>query len=1049
MVLNTETVKQRAASPKRAKPKTATPPPLDAPAAASAAPAAAVIGRAAPRILRATGQGADSFAETLGQATTLGFDTLLLPEGDVPAALAAAAKGLGVSLLADVHLHRAPADALGSSGGPFIRLPEPNLDPRTPVRLSGVALAAVATADDVDALAEWWAPRLHGLQAAGVAGVRLLGLDALPGWAVARLLPALRRSCPGMTLFGWTPGVSWPALLALPAGTLDLVASSLPWWDGRGGWFWRELELLRCVAPVVADAGGNPGHEALAAIVAEGWMATTGTADAETLNRARTNSLSGLPWSRLVSPEGSDAVAILRTDTPDPRRAQQAALAVTALAPGAALAANVALTASEGHFGPFAPAVGPNETVLALTDTLAPMPGGLLLYMAKVRPEPVAEPLNRKRAEAAAVQPRLAIEAPSPCVENGRFPARQVVGSLVTVEADIIADGHDKLAAVLRWQGPGDAGWTETPMTLVDNDRWAGQFPLERLGVHHYTVEAWRDAYATFVHELEAKHNAGVPITLELQEGAALVKLHTRGKRNAKAALASVLPALEKGDLETRREALLSPEVRAVMREADPRPRKATISPVPVQAERSGAAFASWYEVFPRSMSGDANRHGTFRDVEKHLPRIQAMGFDVLYFPPFHPIGAKNRKGPNNTLTPGPNDPGSPYAIGSAEGGHDALHPELGSIEDLQHLRQAAAEHGIELAMDFAIQCSPDHPWLAQHKDWFNWRPDGSIRYAENPPKRYEDIVNVDFYSQGATPDLWIALAEAVMFWASQGIRLFRVDNPHTKPLPFWEWMIAEVQARYPDAVFLAEAFTRPKVMYRLAKAGFSQSYTYFTWRNTKAEFEEYLTELTTGPAREFFRPHFFVNTPDINPVPLQTAPRSGFLTRAALAATLSGLWGVYNGFELCDATPLPGREEYLDSEKYQIRVWDWNRPGNIAREIGQLNAIRKRNPALHTHLGVTFLQADNPQVLLFEKATPDRSNVLLIAVNMDLHAPQSSRIEAPFWRWPVRPSALDATDLVHDRNERWHDASRVVSLTSDQPYAIWRITPAKTAAGA
>jgi starch synthase (maltosyl-transferring) len=421
------------------------------------------------------------------------------------------------------------------------------------------------------------------------------------------------------------------------------------------------------------------------------------------------------------------------------------------------------------------------------------------------------------------------------------------------------------------------------------------------------------------------------------------------------------------------------------------------------------------------------------------------MGFDVLYFPPFHPIGRTNRKGRNNTLTPGPDDPGSPYAIGSEEGGHEALHPELGSLEDLQHLREAAAEHGIELAMDFAIQCAPDHPWLKQHRDWFDWRPDGSIKYAENPPKKYQDIVNVDFYAPGSVPELWLALGNTVLFWAGQGIRLFRVDNPHTKPLPFWEWMIAEVQARYPDAVFLAEAFTRPKVMYRLAKCGFSQSYTYFTWRNTKAEFEQYLTELTApqpGAPREYFRPHFFVNTPDINPVPLQTAPRQGFLVRAALASTLSGLWGLYNGFELCEATPIPGREEYLDSEKYQIRAWDWERPGNIAREIGVLNAIRKRNPALQTHLGVTFLRAVNGQVLLFEKALPDRSNVVLVAVNTDLANPQSSDIEVPFWRWAPEPAALLATDLLTDRQERWTARSRTVTLTADQPYAIWRLRP-------
>ena len=627
------------------------------------------------------------------------------------------------------------------------------------------------------------------------------------------------------------------------------------------------------------------------------------------------------------------------------------------------------------------------------------------------------------------------------------FPARLVVGSLVTVEADLIGDGHDHLAAVVRWRSPGGEDWSETRMMPLTNDRWQARFPLDRLGLHHYAIEVWKDAYDTFVDELRKKSDAGVPITLELQEGAAIVRAAvSRAKKSTAVVLQDVLNALDAPDSteDSRRDILLAPHTIAAMARADDRPHSTATPLYPVQAERAGAAFANWYEVFPRSMSDDTARHGTFRDVIRHLPRVQAMGFDVLYFPPIHPIGRVNRKGPNNTQTPGPTDPGSPYAIGSPEGGHDAIHPELGTLEDFQALRAAAAEHGIELALDFAIQCAPDHPWLKQHKDWFSWRPDGSIRYAENPPKKYQDIVNVDFYAPGAVPDLWLALANAVLFWAQQGVRLFRVDNPHTKPLPFWEWMIAEVQSRFPDTVFLAEAFTRPKVMYRLAKVGFSQSYTYFTWRNTKQEFTDYLTELAYGPPRDFFRPHFFVNTPDINPVPLQTAPRQAFLTRVALATTLSGLWGLYSGFELCEATPLPGREEYLDSEKYQIRAWDWNRPGTITTEIAQLNAIRRANPALHSHLGVTFLRAENDFVLLFEKATEDRRNVLLIAINMDLHRPQTARIEVPFWRWLPEPGALDVTDLLADRHEHWTDRTQTVTLTAAQPYAIWRLRPAE-----
>ncbi len=1002
-----------------------------------------MLGRPMPRILRATDPSPASWPHALGRATTLGFDTLLLPAFDVPATLIEAANGLNVAVLADVTLDRVPVALLHDGPGPFLRPVAPTTDPRAPPAPAPDAVPAIGTAADAKALAEWWAPRLQALARQGVSGVRLLGLGALPGWAVPTVLAEIRSACADLILFGWTPGLAWSVLQAIAPGTLDLVATSLPWWDGRADWLWRELDLLRAVAPVVAEAGADHTRQAFACMLAEGWMTTADAADAEALNHARVG-LSGLPYSRLVSAGGGPAYALLRTDKADPRRATRAALAMTAFGP-AQLPASMPLSGVQGNFHPFASPVGDlldPEQIVAL-DT-----GGLRVFTATARPEPATVPLSRKGAETAASVPRVAIEQPSPCVEGGRFPARQVVGSEVVVEADIITDGHDKLGASVRWQAPGSDEWSTVPMQPLGNDRWTARFPLRGLGIHRYVVEAWKDVYATFVDEITKKYAAGVPIALELQEGAILVRAAAaRSKKSLQAALEGVVKVLDAEGPDARREILLAPATRDAMARADDRPHLVATGEIPVQAERTAAGFASWYEVFPRSLSDDPERHGTFRDVIRHLPRVEAMGFDVLYFPPFHPIGRTNRKGRNNTLTPAPDDPGSPYAIGSAEGGHDALHPELGSIEDFQHLREAATRHGIELAMDFAIQCAPDHPWLKQHKDWFDWRPDGSIRYAENPPKKYQDIVNVDFYASGAVPGLWVALAETVLFWAGQGIRLFRVDNPHTKPLPFWEWMIAEVQARYPDAVFLAEAFTRPKVMYRLAKAGFGQSYTYFTWRNTKREFQDYLTELTDprpGSPREFFRPHFFVNTPDINPVPLQTAPRQAFLIRCALASTLSGLWGLYNGFELCEATPIPGREEYLDSEKYQLRAWDWDRPGNIVAEISALNAIRKRNPALQTHLGVTFLAADNDQVLLFEKATPDRSNVVLVAINMDLYNPQSSRIDVPFWRWTPEPAALLATDLISDRQERWTDRSRYVSLSAGQPYALWRLRPAE-----
>jgi starch synthase (maltosyl-transferring) len=396
------------------------------------------------------------------------------------------------------------------------------------------------------------------------------------------------------------------------------------------------------------------------------------------------------------------------------------------------------------------------------------------------------------------------------------------------------------------------------------------------------------------------------------------------------------------------------------------------------------------------------------------------MGFDVLYFPPVHPIGRKNRKGRNNSLTARPGDPGSPYAIGAAEGGHDALHPELGSFADFARLIRAAHEHGLEIALDFAIQCSPDHPWITEHPDWFDWRPDGTIKYAENPPKKYEDIVNVHFY-RDALPSLWFALRDVVLFWVERGVRIFRVDNPHTKPLPFWEWLIREVQDRHPDTIFLSEAFTRPKMMKRLAKVGFTQSYSYFTWRNTKAELTEYLTELTRDEPREHMRPNFFVNTPDINPRFLQTSGRAGFEIRAVLAATLSPLWGVYCGFELCEATPIPGKEEYLDSEKYEIRAWDWDRPGNIRPLVTALNRIRRENPALWQFADLEFLEAPSEQVLAYVKMSAARDNAVMVAVNLDPHRATGTNLEVPLWRFGLDDAAtIGVEDLISGRRFSW-----------------------------
>lgn len=648
---------------------------------------------------------------------------------------------------------------------------------------------------------------------------------------------------------------------------------------------------------------------------------------------------------------------------------------------------------------------------------------------------PVSRPAPKLNPKA----PRITVDAVTPSVDAGRYPARRILGEAVTIEADLICDGHEHLAGEILYRCQDERSWRAAPMSLIENDRWRGEIPAPRMGRCEFVVSAWIDRYRNFTSGLEKKIKAGQAVSLEIQEGMLLVEEAMQASAVVREMCQTWRGATE-AELE---EKLLSPAYAKLISAALPRQFLTKSQPYSLDAEPLRARYASWYEIFPRSQSGDGQRHGTFRDVVRQLPRIAAMGFDVLYFPPIHPIGHTNRKGRNNSLRAEPGDPGSPYAIGNEAGGHDAIHPELGTLDDFRDLIRAAKQYDIDIALDFAIQCSPDHPWLREHPEWFAWRPDGSLRHAENPPKKYEDIVNVEFYAEKAQPALWHALRDVVQFWVDQGIRYFRVDNPHTKPLPFWEWMIGDIRSRQPDAIFLAEAFTRPKLMYQLAKIGFSQSYTYFTWRHTKRELTEYLEELNEPPVREFFRPHFFVNTPDINPVFLQNSGRPGFLIRAALAATLSGLFGIYNGFELCEATPVPGKEEYLDSEKYQLRAWNYDSPQNIGAEITRLNHIRRTNTALQTHLNVEFLPCDNEQVLYFRKTAAD-GNTLLVAISLDPFNPQQATLELPLWRFGLPDDgALAAMDLVRDVRFVWHGKYQPVYLNpAEIPYCIWHVSP-------
>jgi len=665
----------------------------------------------------------------------------------------------------------------------------------------------------------------------------------------------------------------------------------------------------------------------------------------------------------------------------------------------------------------------------------------------KVAPVAAPEPIGDAEKLFMLAANRIAIEAVEPEIDGGRFPARSVAGEPLVIEADIFGDGHDNIDAALLFRPAGTDSWSEQPMEFVVNDRWRSVvvFPENRL--YQFTVISWRDNYATWRKEIAKKHAAGIAIGLELEEGRRLLDTtatHSERVSDAdRSELHDVLKAFGVVQSDAEKLALFSSDaVAALMKRAGIRTNLSRYERVlEVFVDRQRAAFSAWYELFPRSMSGDPSRHGTFNDVIGKLPYVRDLGFDVLYFPPIHPIGKTNRKGPNNSLKAGPGDPGSPYAIGSAEGGHDALHPELGTFEDFARLISAARDHGLEIAIDFAIQCSPDHPWIKEHPEWFDWRPDGTIKFAENPPKKYEDIVNVHFY-RDAIPDLWYTLRDIVLFWAEKGVKIFRVDNPHTKPLPFWEWMIGDVRAKYPESIFLAEAFTRPKVMKRLAKVGFNQSYSYFTWRNVKWELEQYLTELTQEECRHYMRPNFFATTPDINPVYLQHSGRAGFQTRLMLAGTLGGNYGIYNGYEICEAQAVPGKEEFLNSEKYEIRAWDFNQPGNIADDIRFVNRLRREHKALQDFTSLSFYQCWNDNILYYGKRTKDLSDFLLFHVCLDPHSQQGADFELPLWEFGFPDDAsIEVEDMVTGHRFTWHGKYQHIHLDPYyKPYAVWRL---------
>lgn len=610
---------------------------------------------------------------------------------------------------------------------------------------------------------------------------------------------------------------------------------------------------------------------------------------------------------------------------------------------------------------------------------------------------------------------RVIIENIKPEIDCGEFPIKRVLGEEVVVEADIFSDGHDSISALLLYRKPVNGKWLEVPMRHLENDRWTGKFTVEEIGIYDYTVQGWIDNFRTWQNDIGKKFSAGQDIRVDIANG---IKHITDAAANADADDRKTLLGFAdylriETDFLKSVSCCLGEEVGILMKQYLKKRFVGTYDKeLKVVVERPKASFSSWYEIFPRSCASDHGKHGTFADCEKILPDIAKMGFDVLYLPPIHPIGITKRKGKNNTLVAGPDDVGSPWAIGSEEGGHETIHRKLGTLEDFRRLIDNAKSYGIEVAMDLALQCSPDHPHVKEHPEWFRWRPDGNIQCAENPPKKYEDIVPLHFETD-QWQDLWDELKSIVFFWIDRGIRIFRVDNPHTKPFAFWQWLIRHVKDKHPDIIFLSEAFTRPKIMYRLAKLGFSQSYTYFAWRNTKQEIIQYINELSSSEIREYFRPNFWPNTPDILPEHLQYGGRNAFMMRLVLAATLSSNFGIYGpAFELAVNEALPGTEEYLNSEKFEIKVWDRNREGNLKDFIARVNKIRKENPALQETYNIKHYEADNENIFCYGKTSRDLSNIILIAVNLDAYHKHSARVKIPLTELGIDPKQ---PYLVHD----------------------------------
>jgi starch synthase (maltosyl-transferring) len=904
--------------------------------------------------------------------------------------------------------------------------------------------------------------RIETLLAAGVDDFLAVTAHRLPAAEWRRATDLVHRASPNSLVAAETLGRDLVETVALRDAGFDLLFNSVRWWDGRDGWFLDQQAQTCGIAPSVGfpDLPGlrdaPPGEDAAdrrrrllaaaalssALLVPAAWL---GRDDAliAAVNRLKALLPSLNAEGRMIrlATHGEPVTAVLRGGEPN----DDALLVLINTDRAAAQPVDL-----DGLIGAIpGEALDIRDVTPGAPEALLPL-SPLRLEAGEVRLVRLLRDGERRFAGAelpppAARPTRIVIERLAPELDGGRFPVKRIAGDMLEVSADVFRDGHDKIAAALWLDEQGGDGWRIVPMHHVDNDRWAGRIRLDRIGATRFAVAAWTDHFASWRDEVTKKRAAGQPLALELIEGRELVEAAlARAERTEKARLTAILDEAAPLQEAERAAFMLSNRVaHAMARVPDHRDLTFQEPLGRVMVDRAAGRFAAWYEMFPRSQGTDPTRAAGFAECAARLPAIRELGFDVVYLVPIHPIGQINRKGRNNSTTAAPGEPGSPYAIGSAAGGHDAIDPELGTLDEFRSFVRAVHEHGVELAMDFAEQCAPDHPWLTEHPQWFKRRPDGTIKFAENPPKKYEDIVNVDF-DQEDWRGLWAALRDVIRFWVEEGVRIFRVDNPHTKPVAFWEWLIADIRATHPDVLFLSEAFTRPKMMKRLAKIGFSQSYSYFTWRNEKWEITEYLTELTRSEAVEYYRPNFFPTTPDILPWYLQTSGRAGFVIRLVLAATLSPLYGLYNGYELCEAEPVPGKEEFLNSEKYQYKVWDWDRPGNIKAEIEAINRLRRASPALQRFDNLRFHEASHSAVLFYSKVTEDRSDRVLVAVTLDPKQIVRAEIVFPLDHLGLPPDGtFETEDLFTGERRRWTGARHWILLDpATYPAMILSVRP-------